>query len=532
MAGAESLEVVMEDERHPLDWYPGEEMPTAVAEMLAADQSSMQSHPAAALLPMMSENDLADLADDIRKHGQRVPITLLDGKILDGRNRWRACEMAGVEPHTVDWDDEGGSPVLWVLSVNVKRRHLTESQRAMIAAEMLPLLEAEGRAKQMAAGAQFHRGNPKETAKVVADLPQPLPSVTDSAPAVDVPAPVAVTTRPPEPKTARAPLSRDKAATAVGVSSRSVADAKVVAEKAPELAERVRDGSMSLGAAAHKVRSEAKQAKQAAQVKEAPQVDVRIERGDATNLPLEANTVDVIFTSPPYGLEKPYHGQNDLSKGWESFMADWLGEAFRVARSPGRLIVNVPLDTTRGGYRPTWPQLCAAALEVGWQYRTAILWDKMNSTKGGIPLGSEDSANAPHPIAEVEVLGLFYKGAWKLEDDRPSDISHEEFGVLKNGLWRLPGESRGWEGHPAPFPEELARRVLVYLSRVGDTVLDPFSGSGTTALTAWKMKRIPIAFDLSAEYVASARRRIAREQERTKRESATPKQPGLDLLAS
>jgi site-specific DNA-methyltransferase (adenine-specific) len=193
-------------------------------------------------------------------------------------------------------------------------------------------------------------------------------------------------------------------------------------------------------------------------------------------------------------------------------MSDFGHEAFRVAKDTGRLALNVPLDTSNGGYRPTWPQACMLMIEAGWTFRTTILWEKGNSTKGNRGLGSQDSADAPHPVAEVEVIGLFSKGDWKKRDGRPSDITSAEWQSWGNGLWKLTGETRAWEGHPAPFTEELTTRVLRYLSRVGDVVLDPFSGSGTTALVAWRTKRIPIGFDLSQAYIDSAKRRIAKEQ--------------------
>ena len=92
-------------------------------------------HPAAELFPMMGAEALQALADDIKAHGQREPVILFDRKVLDGRNRLLACEMAGVEPRVVTMEsDEIGSPTTFVLSLNLLRRHLDESQRAMVGA--------------------------------------------------------------------------------------------------------------------------------------------------------------------------------------------------------------------------------------------------------------------------------------------------------------------------------------------------------------------------------------------------------------
>ncbi len=82
----------------------------------------ISSHPAAELFPFMSDEELGELAADIRAHGLLEPIVLLDGLVLDGRNRLRACEAAGVEPRFVDWDGTG-DPAVWVISKNLKRRH-------------------------------------------------------------------------------------------------------------------------------------------------------------------------------------------------------------------------------------------------------------------------------------------------------------------------------------------------------------------------------------------------------------------------
>jgi N6-adenosine-specific RNA methylase IME4 len=97
--------------------------------------TTLEAHPLAELFPMLPEKEIRELADDIVTFGQRVPIVLLDSKILDGRNRYAACRFADVEPSFVDYD--GDDPLNFVLSHNLHRRHLTESQRAMVAASIV-----------------------------------------------------------------------------------------------------------------------------------------------------------------------------------------------------------------------------------------------------------------------------------------------------------------------------------------------------------------------------------------------------------
>jgi hypothetical protein len=98
---------------------------------------SLEFHEFANIFPLLGEAELGRLADDIRDNGQQVPITLHEGKILDGRNRYRACVQAGVEPQLATY--QGTDPLGFVVTHNLHRRHLTESQRAMIAAKLADL---------------------------------------------------------------------------------------------------------------------------------------------------------------------------------------------------------------------------------------------------------------------------------------------------------------------------------------------------------------------------------------------------------
>lgn len=241
-----------------------------------------------------------------------------------------------------------------------------------------------------------------------------------------------------------------------------------------------------------------------------PQADVfgRIDVADATALPLSDGVVDLIVTSPPYGLEVPYLGILDDANGWREFMTDWLIEAYRVTKDGGRLALNVPLDTTKPVPRATYVQAVAAALEAGWEYRWTIVWNEGNVSKS-VARGSVDSPSAPHVITPVEMIPVFCKGEWPRSSGRVSDLKHDEWLEWTNGLWTFPGESRPWMGHPAPFPPELPRRLIKLLSYREDTVLDPFNGSGTTTLVGWQLGREVIGFDQSADYAHQAQQRLA-----------------------
>jgi hypothetical protein len=99
----------------------------------------MNFHPAANLFPLLGEADLTLLANDIAEHGQHDDIITLDGAILDGRNRYRACELRNIAPRFKEWDGKGGSPLNYVISKNLTRRHLNTAQRGMIAGRIANL---------------------------------------------------------------------------------------------------------------------------------------------------------------------------------------------------------------------------------------------------------------------------------------------------------------------------------------------------------------------------------------------------------
>ena len=125
-------------------------------------------HPAASVFPLMSGEEYEGLIADIHRNGLREPISILNGQVIDGRNRYRACREAGVEPRFQESNGHS-SPVDFVLSMNLHRRHLTESQRAMVGARLRPLFEEEAKGrkfsgKQVDLSANLHQGRSSESA--------------------------------------------------------------------------------------------------------------------------------------------------------------------------------------------------------------------------------------------------------------------------------------------------------------------------------------------------------------------------------
>ena len=117
-------------------------------------------HPACKLFPLLGETELQELADDIKENGLQNAIVLHDGKVLDGQNRLAACKLAGIEPTFVEWKGTG-SPLHWVVSQNLMRRHLSASQRAAVALELLPMLEKEAKDRQRKSPGRGKKGSEK-----------------------------------------------------------------------------------------------------------------------------------------------------------------------------------------------------------------------------------------------------------------------------------------------------------------------------------------------------------------------------------
>jgi ParB-like chromosome segregation protein Spo0J len=182
-------------------------------------ESNLEAHPAAAMFPMMPADELQALSADIGAHGLVEPVVLFEGKILDGRNRVKACELAGVRVDTVAWvPQDDRTPVEFVISSNLYRRHLSTSQRAIIAAtDVLPKLEAEAKAKQ---GQRT-------------DL--------NFGQKVD--------------QSSREPRASEQAAELLGTNRQYVSDAKKIADIAPDLVDEIKSGELTIRDAKTKVKS-------------------------------------------------------------------------------------------------------------------------------------------------------------------------------------------------------------------------------------------------------------------------------------
>ncbi len=134
------------------------------------DPAKLEAHPAAELFPLIEGAEFQELVEDIRANGLRTPILLHpDERVLDGRNRLRACLAAGVEPRFETWDGNG-SPFELVVSLNLRRRHLNESQRAMLAARIKDTLAEEARKTRTEPGTNWSPGKAVEKAALLMNI--------------------------------------------------------------------------------------------------------------------------------------------------------------------------------------------------------------------------------------------------------------------------------------------------------------------------------------------------------------------------
>ena len=171
------------------------------------------------------------------------------------------------------------------------------------------------------------------------------------------------------------------------------------------------------------------------------------------------------------------------------------------------MCLNIPLDKNKGGQQAVGSDLTTLASQIGYKYQSTIVWNEGNISRR-TAWGSWLSASAPYVIAPVELILVLYRDSWKKLEKGISDISREEFMAWTNGLWTFNGESKKRIGHPAPFPIELPERCIKLFSYVGDTVLDPFLGSGTTLLAAKMFDRSGIGIEIDKSYCQLASDRL------------------------
>jgi site-specific DNA-methyltransferase (adenine-specific) len=231
---------------------------------------------------------------------------------------------------------------------------------------------------------------------------------------------------------------------------------------------------------------------------------------------MDDNTIDLVVTSPPYNVDlgnnkynkNPYNLYND-NKEHQEYIS-WLKEIFSLVylklKSGGRVCINI--GDSKNGAIPTHSDVIQMMCDIGYIPMTNIIWNK-NTTSNRASFGSYLSPSCPSFPRGFEFILVFAKENKKLQYKGETDLTKEEFVEWTNGLWTFAPETRQKKiGHPAMFPEELPKRLIKMFSWKGALVVDPFMGSGTTAIACINTNRNYIGFELDTGYFNIATERI------------------------
>lgn len=222
------------------------------------------------------------------------------------------------------------------------------------------------------------------------------------------------------------------------------------------------------------------------------------------------SSVDLIITSPPYNVGLDYSSYNDSLPYIEylEFSREWITKCYELVKDDGRMCLNIPIDKNKGGKECVGADIIEIAKKVGWKYNTTIVWNEGNISNRKAR-GSWISAYSPCVIAPVELIVVFYKKKWQKESgSKKSDISKYEFVEWTKGMWDFSGERRFKNIHPAAYPIDLPYRCIKLFSYIGDLILDPFMGTGTTLLAAKQTGREAVGVELDRNYCNFAFKRL------------------------
>jgi site-specific DNA-methyltransferase (adenine-specific) len=255
----------------------------------------------------------------------------------------------------------------------------------------------------------------------------------------------------------------------------------------------------------------------------------KIVNGDSRQMTeLADNSVHLAITSPPYWQLKDYGSDNQIGfhDSYENYINNlnlvWK-ECYRTLHNGCRLCVNIGDQFARavyyGRYKviPIREEIIKFCENIGFDYMGAIIWQKVttsNTTGGGVQMGSY-----PYPRNGILKLDYEFILVFKKLGDAPkptkeqkelSKMTAEEWNTYFAGHWNFAGARQN--NHIAMFPEELPKRLIKMFSFVGETVLDPFAGSGTTALAAKNLDRNSVGYEINAEFIPFIKEKLETHQ--------------------
>lgn len=442
------------------------------------DIAELQPHPASQLWPMLKEPDLQELADDIAERGQLVPIVLCEGMILDGRNRYKACGIAGVEPEYIQFT--GGDPYLHVYSLNGKRRNDVDAiAKALIFDKTLERSEAW--IKQHAKIKRDADKKRSDAAKTQHKISKPYAGEKSR----DGDCSKGTTTI-KRPEAERAPTRAAKSEGS-GLSQATHAKADSIKNFDADIAEKVISGEMTGGQALKAVKQE-KLAQKKIENAEQSAKSVTDNKPTANNsdaldwlAAIEPFSVDLLITDPPYSTDV-----DDIEK----FASDWLAQAIPTLKQTGRAYICI------GAYPNellAYIKQLNEKLFDGWVIDNPLIWTYRNAL--GVTPKMKYNLN-------YQVILHCYNEEHSRELD--TSITNEMFSVQDINA---PDGRQGDRFHTWQKPDELADRLIRHSSVAGDVVIDPFCCTGTFLLAAARQGCLAAGCDISGENLEIAAQR-------------------------
>lgn len=218
------------------------------------------------------------------------------------------------------------------------------------------------------------------------------------------------------------------------------------------------------------------------------------------------NCVSLTVTSPPYNIGKDSDLELNDEEYWK-MINKVFSETYRVTKSGGRLVVNVA-NLGRKPYIPFSKYFTEALNEIGFIMRGEIIWQKSKGANANFAWGSWLSASNPVIRDIHEYCLVFSKDSMKNSSGGKSTIEKDEFMESTLSIWNITPEKAKKIGHPAPFPVELPKKFINLYSFKDDLILDPFIGSGTTAVASKLLKRKYVGYEINKNYIEIANNRL------------------------
>ena len=221
------------------------------------------------------------------------------------------------------------------------------------------------------------------------------------------------------------------------------------------------------------------------------------------------NCISLTVTSPPYNIGKDSDEDLTDDEYWK-MITKVFEEVYRVTESGGRLVVNVA-NLGRKPYIPFSKFFIEIITEIGFLMRGEIIWQKSKGANANFAWGSWLSASNPVIRDIHEYCLIFSKDSMKNSSKGKSTIEKEEFMESTLSIWNISPARAKKIGHPAPFPVELVKKFINLYSFKNNLILDPFMGSGSTAIASRMLDRDYIGYEINPEYVEIANKRIKEE---------------------